>query len=315
MGELITSAYDGPNLTVSEMLEDPTFIPQRVVDGMQGQFLEDLFFRQAESNKGVVAFREAAGQYLADDAEEIAEFGEIPVSAPELGPLRAAYGIKSGEAIRISYEMRNENKVDQVNRHIQALEKTMIRHGIQATLGVFKSAKVQELQVSSQWTGGDPVKDVFDAVELVQSAHEDDDLNRQFDYEPNTILLHPASYTKLVRNEQMQKYYIGNAALDNPIFLDQNGDSIFGGLRNTELFGTLRVATSRLIEQGTAYVFEAQGVGFKSDTMPLTATPMYSEGGDSQLGGPTMSWRSDLVRKRAIAVDNPKAIVKLTGIA
>lgn len=315
MGELITSAYDGPKLTVSEMLEDPTFIPQRVVDGMQGQFLEDLFFRQAENNKGVVAFREAAGQYLADDAEEIAEFGEIPVSAPELGPLRAAYGIKSGEAIRISYEMKNENKVDQVNRHIQALEKTMIRHGIQATLGVFKSAKVQELQVSSQWTGGDPVKDVFDAVELVQSAHEDDDLNRQFDYEPNTILLHPASYTKLVRNEQMQKYYIGNAALDNPIFLDQNGDSIFGGLRNTELFGTLRVATSRLIEQGTAYVFEAQGVGFKSDTMPLTATPMYSEGGDSQLGGPTMSWRSDLVRKRAIAVDNPKAIVKLTGIA
>ncbi|MGV0399775.1 phage major capsid protein [Corynebacterium segmentosum] len=315
MGELITSAYDGPKLTVSEMLEDPTFIPQRVVDGMQGQFLEDLFFRQAENNKGVVAFREAAGQYLADDAEEIAEFGEIPVSAPELGPLRAAYGIKSGEAIRISYEMRNENKVDQVNRHIQALEKTMIRHGIQATLGVFKSAKVQELQVSSQWTGGDPVKDVFDAVELVQSAHDDDDVNRQFDYEPNTILLHPASYTKLVRNEQMQKYYIGNAALDNPIFLDQNGDSIFGGLRNTELFGTLRVATSRLIEQGTAYVFEAQGVGFKSDTMPLTATPMYSEGGDSQLGGPTMSWRSDLVRKRAIAVDNPKAIVKLTGIA
>lgn len=315
MGELITSAYDGPKLTVSEMLEDPTFIPQRVVDGMQGQFLEDLFFRQAENNKGVVAFREAAGQYLADDAEEIAEFGEIPVSAPELGPLRAAYGIKSGEAIRISYEMKNENKVDQVNRHIQALEKTMIRHGIQATLGVFKSAKVQELQVSSQWTSGDPVKDVFDAVELVQSAHDDDDLNRQFDYEPNTILLHPASYTKLVRNEQMQKYYIGNAALDNPIFLDQNGDSIFGGLRNTELFGTLRVATSRLIEPGTAYVFEAQGVGFKSDTMPLTATPMYSEGGDSQLGGPTMSWRSDLVRKRAIAVDNPKAIVKLTGIA
>lgn len=315
MSELITSAYDGPTLTVSEMLEDPTFIPRRVVTGMQGQFLEDLFFRQAEPNKGVVAFREAAGHYLADDAEEIAEFGEIPVSAPGLGALRAAYGIKTGEAIRVSYEMKNENKVDQVNRHIEALEKSMIRHGIQAVLGVFKSAGVQELQASSQWTGGDPVKDVFDAIELVQSAHDGDDLNRQFDYEPNTILLHPASYTKLVRNEQMQKYYIGNAALDNPIFLDQNGNSIFGGLRNTELFGTLRVATSRLIEQNTAYIFEAQGVGFKSDTMPLTATPMYSEGGDSALGGPTMSWRSDLVRKRAIAVDNPKSVVKLTGIA
>ena len=315
MSELITSAYDGPQLTVSEMLEDPTFIPQRVVEGLQGQFLEDLFFRQAQDNKGVVAFREAAGLYLADDAEEIAEFGEIPVSAPELGPLRAAYGIKSGEAIRISYEMKNENKVDQVNRHIEALEKTVIRSGVQAVLGVFEAAKVPELQVSAPWTAGEPDKDVFDAIEMVQSATYEDDQDRQFDYEPNTILLHPASLTKLIRNDRIQKYFIGDAATDNPIFKTASGDALFGGLRDIELFGVLRVATSRLIKPGTAYVFEAQGAGFKSDTMPLTATPMYSEGGDSPLGGPTMSWRSDLVRKRAIAVDNPRSVVKLTGIA
>lgn len=63
-----------------------------------------------------------------------------------------------------------------------------------------------------------------------------------------------------------------------------------------------------------AYVFEAQAAGFKSDTMPLTATPLYSEGGESQIGGPTMSWRSDLVRKRAIAVDNPKSVVRIKGL-
>lgn len=315
MAEIITSAYDGPQITVSEMIEDPTFIPQRVIDGLQGQFLEDLFFRQSEDNKGVVAFREAAGLYLADDAEEIAEFGEIPVSAPELGPLKAAYGIKTGEAIRVSYEMVNENKVDQVNRHIEALEKTVIRHGVKAVLGVFDAANIPTLQASAEWTAGDPVKDVFDAIEMVQAATADDDVDRVFDYEPNTILLHPASFTKLVRNEQVQKYFIGAAALDNPIFKLADGEPLFGGQRDVELFGMLRVATSRLIPVGTAYVFEAQGAGFKSDTMPLTATPLYSEGGDSPLGGPTMSWRSDLVRKRAIAVDNPKAVVKVTGIA
>ena len=314
MADIITSAYDGPQLTVSEMIADPTFIPQRVVDGLQNQFLEDLFFRQAEDNKGVVAFREAAGLYLADDAEEIAEFGEIPVSAPELGPLRAAYGIKTGEAIRVSYEMINENKVDQVNRHIEALQKTVIRTGVRAVMGVFDVANIPTLQASAPWTAGDPVKDVFDAIEMVQGATADEDVDRQFDYEPNTILLHPTSLTKLVRNEQVQKYYIGAAALDNPIFKLADGNPLFGGLRDIEVFGLLRVATSRLIPQGTAYVFEVQGAGFKSDTMPLTATPLYSEGGDSPLGGPTMSWRSDLVRKRAIAVDNPKAVVKLTGI-
>lgn len=195
MSELITSAYDGPKITVSEMLADPTFIPQRVIDGLQGQFLEDLFFRQAENNQGTVAFRETAALYLADDAEEIAEFGEIPVSAPELGALKAAFGIKTGEAIRVSYEMKNENKVDQVALHIDALERTVIRHGVRAVQGALNAAKVPTLQASAPWTGGDPTKDLFDAVEMVQSAN-DGDVDRQYDYDPNMILLHPSALTK-----------------------------------------------------------------------------------------------------------------------
>lgn len=306
MSNLITSAYDGPQITVDEMMADPTFIPQRVVEDLENAFVEDLFFRQAESNKGVVAFREAAANLLADDAEEIAEFGEIPVSAPEVGPLRAAYGIKTGEAIRVSWEQRNENKIDAVARSIEALEKTVVRHGINAVFGVFTSAQVPELQASAPWTGGAPDKDVLDAIEAVQGAHVDGEPNKVFDYDPDTILLHPQALTKLLRNEAIQKYYIGNVANENPLFR---------GLRDIELFGQLQVATSRLMPTDAAYVFERQAAGFKSDTMPLTMTEMYSEGGDSRLGGPTMSWRSDLVRKRAIAVDNPKSVLKITGIA
>lgn len=61
-------------------------------------------------------------------------------------------------------------------------------------------------------------------------------------------------------------------------------------------------------------MFEQGAAGFKSDTMPLQATQLYCEGGDSTIGGPTMSWRSDLVRKRAIAVDNPKSVVRIKGL-
>lgn len=305
MGELITSAYDGPKITVDELMADPTYIPQRIIEDLENSFVEDLFFRQAEGNQGVVAFREAAANFLGDDAEEIAEFGEIPVSAPEFGALRAAFGIKTGEAIRISWEQRNENKIDAVTRAIDALERTVVRHGINAVFGVFAAAKVPELQASAPWVGGEPDKDVLDAIEAVQGAHEDGDETRVFDYDPNTILLHPQALTKLLRNETVQKYYIGNVANENPIFR---------GLRDIQLFGTLQVATSRLMPKTEAYVFESQAAGFKSDTMPLTATPLYSEGGDSQIGGPTMSWRSDLVRKRAIAVDNPKSVLKITGI-
>ncbi|MCJ7859265.1 hypothetical protein [Corynebacterium kalidii] len=306
MSQLITSAYDGVEITVDEMMADPTFIPQRIVNNLDGAFMEDLFFRQAESNKGTIAFREAAGEYLADDSEEIGEYGEIPVSTPEYGELKAAFGIKTGQAIRVSWEQRNENKVDVVNKSISALQKTVIRNGVNAVVGVFTSANVPELQASAPWTGGEPDKDVLDGIELVQGAHEDDDESKVFDYDPDTILLHPQSLTKLLRNEQVQKYYIGNMANENPVFK---------GLTTTQLFGQLQVATSRLISKDSAYIFERGAAGFKSDTMPLTATPMYSEGGESQIGGPTMSWRSDLVRKRAIAVDNPKSVLKIVGIA
>ena len=156
MAELITSAYDGPQITVDELMSDPTYIPTRIIEDLDNAFVEDLFFRQAEDNKGVVAFREAAGNYLGDDAEEIAEYGEIPVSAPELGNLKAAFGIKTGEAIRVSYEQRNENKIDAVTRAIDALERTVVRHGINAVFGAFTAADVPELTASAPWSTGDP---------------------------------------------------------------------------------------------------------------------------------------------------------------
>lgn len=305
MADVITSAYDGPQITVDELMADPTYIPQRIIDDLDNAFVEDLFFRDGGSNKGVVAFREAAGLYLADDAEEIAEYGEIPVSAPELGSLNAAFGIKTGEAIRISWEQRTENKVDAVTRAMDALEKTVLRHGVNAVFAAFNAASIPELQASAAWNAGDPVKDLFDAIEMVQGAHEDGDETRVFDYDPNTLLVHPQALTKIIRNDQIQKLYIGNVANENPIYK---------GLTGYQLFGTLNVATSRLMPKDEAYVFEQGAAGFKSDTMPLTATPLYVEGGDSPIGGPAMSWRSDLVRKRAIAVDNPKSVVRIKGL-
>ena len=43
-------------------------------------------------------------------------------------------------------------------------------------------------------------------------------------------------------------------------------------------------------------------------------TDFYPERGDSQLGGANMSFRSDAVHRRGFGVDNPKSVVKLTGL-
>ncbi|MBM4516581.1 hypothetical protein GS432_09795 [Rhodococcus hoagii] len=168
MPKNITSAYDGDTLTVDSMLKDPTWIPQRVINYLDGAFVEAALFRNGGSNEsGVVAFREAADPFLDEDAEEVAEFAEIPVSTIGDGKVRSVIGQKTAKSIRISYEMRHENKVDRVSQQITALQRTMIRSGVNAALAAFNAANTPNAPASAAWTGsgGDPAKDIFDAIE------------------------------------------------------------------------------------------------------------------------------------------------------
>lgn len=304
----ITSAYDGDKITVDLMLKDPTWIPTRVINSLEGAFLENLLFRNGGSNdSGVVAFREAAKPYLNDDAERVAEFGEIPVSDLSLGKVRAVIGEKVGLGIRVSYEMRHENKVDLLNQQVTALQNTMIRSGVRASLAAFNASSVPTAPATDEWntSNGDPVKDIFDAIEQIQSAQPsgagDDDY---FGYNPDTIVAHPTAVTALVRNEAVQKFYIGNVAGENPLYRGVLPQTVCG----------LRVVQSRFMDPSKVIVLESGVVGFYSDTYPLQMTPFYEEGGNSGSGGPNQSWRSDAFRKRILGVDNPNAAVTITGV-
>lgn len=306
MGNIITSAYDGETLTVDEMLKDPTWIPQRVIKALDGAFLEDLIFRNGGGNDGVVAFRQAASPYLVDDAEEVAEYGEIPVTGLGDGKVRSIIGHKVALGVRVSYEMRHENKVDQVTRQTVALQNTMIRSGVKASIAAFEAADVPTETATNPWDGSTStvVDDVHDAIEAVQSATVDGDPDSPFGYAPTVIALHPATLTKITRQEAVQKFYRGDLASANPVYR---------GVQPITLFG-LTVATSRFLDPDKVIICETGAVGFRSDTYPLQMTPVYEEGGASGSGGPNMSWRADAFRKRILAVDNPKAAIILTGI-
>lgn len=311
MPNIITSAYDGEPITVDSMLKDPTWIPERVIDALSGAFLEELLFRNGGSNdSGVVAFREAASPFLNDDAENVAEYGEIPVSGLGDGKVRSIIGQKTALGIRVSYEMRNENKVDRVNQQSTALQNTMIRSSVRSSLAAFDASGTESVPASGAWTGssGDPAKDLWDAIETIQAAGDDEQAGGEdggsFGYVPNTLVAHPSAVTALVRNEQIQKYYIGDLASENPLYR---------GVLPTTVCG-LQIAQSRFMDPTKVIVLEAGVAGFYSDTYPLQMTPFYEEGGTSGAGGPNMSWRSDAFRKRIIGVDNPKAALTITGI-
>lgn len=308
MANIITSAYDGEQITVDSMLKDPTWLPSRVIQGLEGAFLEDLLFRNGGTNdSGVVAFREAASPFLEDDAETVAEFGEIPVSGLSDGKVRSIIGQKTALGVRVSYEMRKENKIDRVNQQATALMNTMIRTGVRAAIAAFEASDSPAVPAAAAWTGGsgDPAKDLLDAIEQVQAAAPEGAADDEtFGYNPDTLVAHPTSITALVRNEQIQKYYVGDLASENPLYRGVLPQTVCG----------LQVASSRFMDPTKVIVLESGAAGFFSDTYPLQMTPFYEEGGTSGAGGPNMSWRADAFRKRIIGVDNPKAALTITGI-
>lgn len=302
----MTSAYGHDMLTVEQVVADPMWLAERTLENLDGAFLEEALFRNGGTNDGVVAYREAASPFLSDDAEEVAEFAEIPISNPNIGKARSLVGVKTALGIRISREMRRENKIDQVSIQQTALQNTMMKSGVDATLAAFRNAEVPELAVTASWEqkDTDPLRDLLNAKRMVNSAKpEEAGKNEKFGYSANAIIASESAIDLLVWNERVQRLYNGNAAIENPIYK---------GITPGVLSG-LRVITSPFLEDDELYIMQTGVAGFISDTDPLTVTPLYSESGENGYGGSRQSWRMDVFRKRIIAVDNPKAVVKVAG--
>lgn len=274
----MTSAYGHDMLTVEQVVADPTWLAERTLENLDGAFLEEALFRNGGTNDGVVAYREAASPFLNDDAEEVAEFAEIPISNPNVGKARSLVGVKTALGIRVSREMRRENKIDQVSLQQTALQNTMMKNGVEATLAAFRNADVSELAVTGSWeqADNDPLRDILNAKRMVNSAKPDGaGKNEKFGYSANAIIASESALDLLIWNERVQRLYNGNAAVENPIYK---------GITPGVLSG-LRVITSPFLQDDELYIMQTGVAGFISDTDPLTVTPLYSESGENGYGG------------------------------
>lgn len=301
-----TGAFSGEPITVDSLIKDPTYIRERILEDLDGAFLEDALFRQAEPNNGVVAYAEAVAPFLADDAEAVAEFAEIPVSTMEFGAVKSIIGHKTALAVDVSLEERRFNKIDKVNLKVSALKNTMARSGVNSALKAFEAAEVPTLAVGAAWDSPDanPLKDIRAGKRLISQAKADGDRDALMGYKPNTLVIAESTLEAALDHDATQKFFIGNAALENPIFK---------GI-TPKILSDLRVVTSSWLKDDDVYLLEAGTVGFRSDAIPLTVSDLYAPNGENTYGGSTQSWRVDAFRHRVIAVDNPKAAVKLTGV-
>lgn len=307
MPQTINSAFDVlSGLTVDEALANPSFMPELVLESLDGEEFQNLLFRTVNSNSNVIAFREVLPDYLEDDVEHVAEFGEIPVSDPAGGELKTSMIRKLGLAIRVSWEQRNDNDIDAVQRELRARANTIVRRQAADAIAALNAADIQELAADVAWDqpGATPSTNILDAMELIQGAEDGD--GHYFGFNPDVLLINPTTLTMLKRNDEVQKLYIGNMASENPLFKWVATEPV--------LFGSLQVAKSFAVPKGEAWLGVQGAAGFMAEREPAWVSDFYEERGNSGRGGANQSWRSDYTHRRAFGVDAPKSLVKLTGL-
>ncbi len=305
----VLSVSDGPRTTVADIIGAPMMIPARVLESIAGTDPTSTLLRDAGPNtNGLVSYHESTPLYLGSDVEEVAEFAEIPVGAGQIGLPRIAYALKRGLGVRVSREMRDENRIDMVNNQITQLVNTMIRARVRALRAVLSNPGIPTVAATAAWTGatGKPRRDLANAMEIVGNAEPyptsavDDDV---FGFEADTAVFPTSIAPVLMDNADFLAVYKDSLAADSIAYTGRMPRDVLG----------LVALTVRGWDKTRVLVLERGTVGFFSDTRPLESTGLYGEGNGPN-GGPTESWRSDTTEKRVMGADQPLAACWITGV-
>lgn len=309
----IVSVSDGGRLTVSDLVSNPLWVPTKMKEMLTNQFISEALFRNGGANAASsVAYREGDPAFLEDDVADVAEFSEIPVTSGRRGVPKTAYAVKKALGVRVSREMIDENNVGEVNRQMIQLRNTFRRHNDRSVKALFQSAIIPTLGVGTAWdqTAGRPRTDIALAIEQVSTEAPADvdggSSDEYFGFEPDTIVMHHGLLPVLMDNDNFMKVYD-----QSPAALALQAPNYTGALPATVM--GLSVVLSRTFPIDRVLILERGTVGFYSDTRPLQFTALYPEG-NGPMGGPRETYRSDASHKRALAVDQPKAALWLTGI-
>jgi hypothetical protein len=298
------SSLDGPRVTVDALLKDPLTIPALILDMVQNEFIVDSVLRAGGlATSGAVRYQESTPLY-ADDVPEIrAEFAEVPVVPTSVGIPRVVFTHERAMAIMVSDEMRRRQVIDPVTRQLQQVKNTMTWSWNQAFFSaVVANAGIQTLAVSNPWASSNATirGDIANGVYLVENASVGSPitgLSSYLGFEADTMIINHGTKNTLLQSSSFAAPYIGDIASENLQYTGVLPNKIFN----------LDVMVSRQIPAGNAIIMQRNRCGFIADELPFQASPIYRD-------EPRKTQRSDTQRSSAIGLDQPLALVLLSGI-
>lgn len=306
------TSSDGPRLTVAAMIKSPTVIPNIILSMQQQMFFTDNILRSAgTAPSGAFVYYASTPLVTADAPPVIAEAGEIPLTLGQLGTPQTGRTTKRALGVAITEEMQNRNDYGAVDIQLTQLRNQfgITWNGQFVTAALAAVTGFQTYATAGSWTTSTAAQgfirnDLAKAIQRIRLADADTTNGtgvQKFGFAPDTLIINPVQYTSLLVSPEMQSYWVGNAAERNPVL----GDDPFM-LLPTPIFG-LRTYVTWQLASGTALVLQSKRVGGYVDERPFFVQPR-------QYDPNRETYRWNAIRQSGIFIDQPQAIISITGL-
>lgn len=293
-----TSSQTGPRITVNSWLKDPARIQAYMLSLLDQGFLADAVLRNGGSApSGVVRYEETTPIYSDATVQNRAEGAEVPVATVSRGAPVSAYSQDKSLRYVITDEMQRRNLVDLANQGIIQVTNSIIKAFDDMFINTTLAAPISSQAASAVWatTSTDVRGDILAAAKKIEGAQ--DSQGSELGYIADTLIVNRSTKFDLINNTTFNAPLTYNLANENLRYTGKLPNQVLG----------YDVLFSPRVPAGVAILCQRNACGAIFDEVPLTVMPMEED-------RKTLSWYSIVRRVSAIAIDQPKAICKITGV-
>ncbi len=305
MVNTIHSIDDGAQYTVSELLGNPKSFAKPIIDYLVDWDLTGAIFEDVGPNNGSIIYEKDPAPFTTDTLATVAEFAEFPSTRAVTGDKILVAAEKEGRWLDISYDMRDENQVGQVQRALKQFRNSAALSNYRRLKEVLEASEIDTVTATEPWkdVDADPRGDTDEAIEAIVDAIIPGIAASEatYGFDPDTLILPRALAGALTKTEELRSAYVGNLAADNPVFTGYKGVQKYG-------YNGLQIIIPKFWYSDRALVLDSDNKpGMRSDTRALALTGPYDDPKRETVG-------YKLARKRILAVDNPKAAMWIAGL-
>lgn len=296
------------DLSAEDIFSSTEILEAAAEELMAGEQVYELLFTPHNVNSLSIKYNLDTAPGLDEELQKVAEFSEIPVGDPSRGEVRHADLEPWGVGLRMSYQQRQFGTGADVQRELLGRVAEVRRGNSKAALAAIAAEEIEELPVAVKWNTADgkAMDDVYAADDLLAGAVDAN--GNPFGYSGKYVWGNRKTLNAFKRNKQVSEFYTGDMAHADPRFTPIGQQPVIA----EQFF----LVVDPAMADGELYVIAESltgGIGTRFQTGEPIFTDWYEEGGQSGIGGPRLTWRSDYVHTRALALRAPKAIVKITG--